>query len=220
MDFYNFRGVSVYIIICGIFGILLVNVLNLFRQIFHNKKYSGERAKRWYAEQNPPQGILITLSDFATMLFWAELFLYIFIKVFLLELPLLLFELDSIAHILGNFLLATGFLLQVWSLESRGRFATHWEMPENQKLVTSGPYRFVRHPFYLGYFFLFIGFFLVWPNFLSIIPIFAIPGYFRVIKEEEKLLVKRFGKLYLSYKENVGGLFPKLRKTRKTNESA
>ena len=73
----------------------------------------------------------------------------------------------------------------------RGKHAVSWVMPKNQKLVTWGPYHYVRHPSYLGYFFMFFGFFFLWPNLFTLFPLVAISGYFRVTFEEERLLVRQ-----------------------------
>jgi protein-S-isoprenylcysteine O-methyltransferase Ste14 len=68
----------------------------------------------------------------------------------------------------------------------------------------------VRHPSYLAYFFMFIGLFAIWPSWLTLIPLAAIPGYFRVTFREEKLLEKRFGSQYLDYQRKTGRFIPKL----------
>lgn len=82
-------------------------------------------------------------------------------------------------------------------------------MPENHKLVTWGPYRYVRHPAYLAYFILFIGLPLTLLNLIAIIPLIAVPGYIRIANIEEALLTKRFGNEYQRYQQATGKFFPK-----------
>lgn len=107
---------------------------------------------------------------------------------------------------------AFGYALFIWSVLARGRYATSWEMPEKQKLVTWGPYSHVRHPSYLAYFILFIGMFLTFLNLIAVIPFIAIPGYLHIATVEEELLTKRFGEAYLEYQCATGKFFPRGKK--------
>jgi protein-S-isoprenylcysteine O-methyltransferase Ste14 len=43
----------------------------------------------------------------------------------------------------------------------------------------------------------------------TLIPLFSIPGYYLVTLEEERLLIKRFGKEYLKYQKRTGRFIPK-----------
>ncbi len=114
-------------------------------------------------------------------------------------------------QIVGLVLTSVGYFVFVWSVAVRGRYAVSWAMPENQRLVTSGPYRYVRHPSYLGYFLMFFGLFFLWPNLFTLLPLVAIPGYFRVTFEEERLLVRRFGDEYVEYQRKTGRFIPMFR---------
>ncbi len=81
---------------------------------------------------------------------------------------------------------------------------------KDQKLVKTGPYRFVRHPIYTAYILFHIGIFLIVGNwFLGIIWIggFCIIFVLR-IRKEEKMLIETFGHEYLEYKERTGCIFP------------
>jgi len=78
------------------------------------------------------------------------------------------------------------------------------------KLVTWGPFRYVRHPPYLGYFLMFFGFPLLVVCFIALIPLIAIPGYVQLTYHEERLLVKEFGNQYVKYQRKTGRFFPRL----------
>src|SRR4030042_1743023 len=78
------------------------------------------------------------------------------------------------------------------------------------KLVTWGPYGFVRHPSYLAYFLLFTGLLVVWPNLLTLVPLVAIPGYIKATDKEEKLLEAHLGNEYKKYQRKTGRFFPRL----------
>jgi protein-S-isoprenylcysteine O-methyltransferase Ste14 len=111
--------------------------------------------------------------------------------------------------VIGVALETIGYFLFLWSVFERGRYATSWEMYEDHKLVTSGPYHYVRHPSYLAYFLLFFGLFFLLLNLVALIPLVAIPGYVRITKYEEQLLVERFGSEYVEYQERTGRFLPK-----------
>jgi len=49
-------------------------------------------------------------------------------------------------------------------------------------------------------------------NLLAIIPLIAIPGYVRIMDEEEEMLVERFGELYLQYQKRVDKFLPRLKR--------
>lgn len=84
---------------------------------------------------------------------------------------------------------------------------------ESQNLVTSGPYRLVRHPLYAGSLMFLLALGLVFEDWL--ILIFALVGIlvFRllVIPEEEKELLESFGEDYESYQSRTGALVPWIR---------
>jgi protein-S-isoprenylcysteine O-methyltransferase Ste14 len=73
---------------------------------------------------------------------------------------------------------ATGIALAIWARVHLGR---NWGMPMTQKaepeLVTSGPYRFVRHPIYSGLLAWLLGTALV-TNLIGLIIVAILGGYF------------------------------------------
>jgi methanethiol S-methyltransferase len=97
-------------------------------------------------------------------------------------------------------------LRQVW-LQLMEKPYTHLEFR------TPGPYSYVRHPLYVGWFFAF------WctPTMTVSHLVFAIAttGYILIaIQLEERDLVAHFGKTYTTYRERVPMLVPFLRKRR------
>jgi protein-S-isoprenylcysteine O-methyltransferase Ste14 len=188
------------------YGLNLYN-FKRFRRLKKGLKYK--------AEVELPQGpefVLAALGTFAFFMisaFYVILVLAGFHKV-LIDSPLQLrFPFDYWVQVAGLSLTAFGYFLFIWSVLARGRYATAWEMPENHKLVTWGPYRYVRHPAYLAYFILFSGLFLTLLNLLAMIPFIAIPGYIQITIIEEKLLEKRFGDEYRRYQQTTGRFLPK-----------
>jgi protein-S-isoprenylcysteine O-methyltransferase Ste14 len=170
-----------------------------------------------HAEIDQPTGVTLDLVALGTLVYFIEAACYPILVLANLVSLLSIFTftisrwLVLCGQMLGLLLTTFGYSLFLWSVIARGKYATSWAMPENHRLVTSGPYRYVRHPSYLAYFAMFIGFFAVWPSWLSLIPLVAVPGYYRVTIQEEKLLERRFGKEYLKYQKNTGRFVPKLK---------
>jgi len=81
----------------------------------------------------------------------------------------------------------------------------------NAELITSGPYRWIRHPLYvmglIGYF----GFALLAENlFIALLSLVAfVLISIRTIKEETKL-IEKFGNAYREYMQHTGRFLPRL----------
>jgi protein-S-isoprenylcysteine O-methyltransferase Ste14 len=201
----------------GIF--YLVNLINLFRN--HRRRKAQATPEKFRPETpEPPRTLILGLAAFGTILFWLGSIFYVFLvfvgvlSYFDGFLPPLRFPFDSYVQTLGIILTAFGYFLFTWSVIARGRYATAWEMRGNHKLVTWGPYRYVRHPSYLAYFIMFPSLFLIWLTWIALVPIIAIPGYLQVTREEEKMLIQRFSDEYITYQKTVGQFFPRLRKSK------
>jgi hypothetical protein len=120
----------------------------------------------------------------------------------------------SLKPIGGSCLTAMGYMLFISSVIVRGRYSVSWEMPDDHKLIVTGPYRYIRHPSYTGYFLMFIGLSMMWLNLMSSLPLLGIVGYVRVADIEEQLLTKRFGTKYEIYRKETGRFIPKAFKGR------
>ncbi|HVF24562.1 MAG TPA: isoprenylcysteine carboxylmethyltransferase family protein [Anaerolineales bacterium] len=81
------------------------------------------------------------------------------------------------------------------------------------KLVTKGPYRWVRHPLYTVGSSLFIAFGMMADNwFIALLGILAFIGMAIRTPKEEASLLEKFGDEYREYMKVTGRFFPKLSK--------
>lgn len=76
-------------------------------------------------------------------------------------------------------------------------------------LVTTGIYRILRHPQYLGLILILLGFNIQWPTVPTLVmsPILIIV-YLRLARTEERELVGEFGDVYKSYRKRAHGFIP------------
>jgi protein-S-isoprenylcysteine O-methyltransferase Ste14 len=79
------------------------------------------------------------------------------------------------------------------------------------KLITTGIYGHVRHPQYLGFMLITLGMNVLWVTISTLLlwPILVIV-YYRLAKEEDKEMEKRFGEEYQKYKRIVPMFIPHL----------
>lgn len=190
--------------------------LHLGENLWNLVKTRRNRQKQQLpSKTEPPQSPTFALAAIGTMLFWLESFLYpilVFSGLSFLfnSFPLQLrFPYDSWVQIFGMILTAIGYFLFSWSVIARERYAVSWGMTEHHRLVTWGPYRYVRHPSYLAYFLIILGLLFMLLNFLAAPSLIAVPGYFQVADEEEKMLMKRFGEQYQRYQRKTGRFWPR-----------
>jgi protein-S-isoprenylcysteine O-methyltransferase Ste14 len=82
---------------------------------------------------------------------------------------------------------------------------------EQHHLVTSGPYRWVRHPLYTVGTCMFIAFGLMADNwFIASLGMLAFIGMAIRTQKEEANLIEKFGNEYREYMKHTGRFFPKL----------
>ena len=90
---------------------------------------------------------------------------------------------------------------------------------DEHQLVTTGPYRWIRHPIYTIFIFYFLSLFLISTNlFLLIAWIIMVITLIIRIPSEEQMLLNQFGDAYREYMKTTGRLFPRLRKPKDTRK--
>jgi protein-S-isoprenylcysteine O-methyltransferase Ste14 len=116
---------------------------------------------------------------------------------------------NPVLGILGVVCSVVGVAFAIWARVYLGR---NWGMPmtlkENRELVTSGPYRFVRHPIYTGILLAMIGSTLVQGLFWLVVFVFAAFYFIYSAVTEEKVLTKEFPEAYPTYKKRSKMLIP------------
>ncbi len=106
---------------------------------------------------------------------------------------------------------ALTILLTTWVFRSLGTNLTDTVVTrEKHQLVTAGPYKWVRHPFYVAFAMSVVAGSLVTANwFIAITGGAAFCLVVLRTRIEERKLIERFGDAYLSYTERTGRFFPR-----------
>jgi protein-S-isoprenylcysteine O-methyltransferase Ste14 len=119
-----------------------------------------------------------------------------------------------VVETLAVLLAAASVAVMVWSQRALGRqFAYEARLVENHRLITSGPYRFVRNPIYTAFYGLGLGTALVYSHWLAI-PLFTAlyaAGTALRVRSEERLLREAFGAEFDEYARRVPALIPGFR---------
>jgi protein-S-isoprenylcysteine O-methyltransferase Ste14 len=108
-------------------------------------------------------------------------------------------------HILSNVLIAGGFIL----------LSTSWQVlyrtQREGHLATTGPYARVRHPQYVAFLVIMLGFLLQWPTLLTLamFPILT-AMYVQLARREEREVRARFGDAYVRYAAITPAFVPRL----------
>jgi protein-S-isoprenylcysteine O-methyltransferase Ste14 len=111
-------------------------------------------------------------------------------------------------HVLSTVLIAAGFIL----------LAQSWPVLYAAQLLrepaTTGPYAYVRHPQYVAFIVIMLGFLLQWPTLLTLLmfPI-LVWMYVRLARREEREVRAELGDVYARYAAATPAFFPRLRRT-------
>lgn len=106
----------------------------------------------------------------------------------------------SLFHIVSNLLVGAGFILISLS------WKVLYEAVKANKIAQTGPYKIIRHPQYLGFSLIILGFLLQWPTIITVIMApFLLWRYIRLAQDEEKEMTAKFFHQYLDYKSHTYG---------------
>ena len=108
-------------------------------------------------------------------------------------------------------LMVSGLAIRTWAVFTLGRYFTwHISTQDNQAIIKTGPYAFVRHPGYFGAFLTYAStalFLKAWFSFILTLTLLLF-AFLRRIYHEEKELKLTLGSQYDSYCNNMKRFIP------------
>jgi protein-S-isoprenylcysteine O-methyltransferase Ste14 len=107
-------------------------------------------------------------------------------------------------------LVVSGYILRVVSFAFL-KDKTYWKIKVPSKIVSSGPYKYIRHPMYLGTLLMMAGFsWLATKQIgLSILLTYMTLNFvIERIDREENILISVFGEFYINYMKKTKRLIP------------
>jgi methanethiol S-methyltransferase len=108
-------------------------------------------------------------------------------------------------HILSSLLIGGGFILLA------AAWHVLYEAQRQHTLAVTGPYAHVRHPQYVGFILIMLGFLVQWPTLITLLmfPVLVIM-YGRLARREEREVLTEFGETYARYAANTPAFVPRL----------
>lgn len=122
--------------------------------------------------------------------------------------------LNCFISVIGVFTFSLGVFLRYQTVSvfriNKQKWISHIDAENIGYLITAGPYKFLRHPYYLSVMLELCGIALLLNSLRAIIFIFLIqaPLLYKRIVVEESELIKKFGEQYFLYKKQIPAILP------------
>lgn len=120
---------------------------------------------------------------------------------------------NMVSWLVGIPIIIFGEFIRFWGVSHAGSLTRATSKPKANKLITSGPFGYVRNPLYIGNIIVYTGFgilsYSLFPYLALIAFFWFIFQYWLIISIEENFLESKFGLEYEQYKENVNRLLPR-----------
>lgn len=108
-------------------------------------------------------------------------------------------------------IMISGLVLRTWSIHTLGNYFTmHLAIHKEHQIIRKGPYKYLRHPSYVGAFLTYLGttvFFHSWFS-LIVAAVILSAAWLRRMRYEEELLLEKFGEEYKSYCKTAKRVIP------------
>ncbi len=114
--------------------------------------------------------------------------------------------------IAGIVIASAGLVFRLWAIRTLGRFFTSGVMvQEGQQVLTTGPYRWVRHPSYTGSILTVLGTAVALGSPLGMVLALGllVPVYLYRVRVEERTMLAGLGDAYAAYRARTPALIPR-----------
>jgi protein-S-isoprenylcysteine O-methyltransferase Ste14 len=189
-------------------NVAIVLPIGIYHRLQAKRAAAGERLSR------RDEGLFILIAlRLGGLIAWVALLLYLIDPALLawaaVPLPLWLRRAGAVVG------LVVVPPLSFWVFRSLGTNLTDTVVTRRaHSLVTHGPYRWVRHPFYGVAFLMFLACSLMTANaFIALLSAFDMVLLVARTRIEERKLIERFGEEYRSYMRRTGRFFPRKKRS-------
>ncbi len=123
-------------------------------------------------------------------------------------------EIAIILDVIGLVLYLTGMAFTLWARSTLGKYwgistSQQVKLLDEHQLIQSGPYAFVRHPMYFGWWVCMFGLTLIYPVWaVFLLLVFSVISFAGRARREDGVLQERFGNIYTEYKKRTKFLIP------------
>ena len=123
----------------------------------------------------------------------------------------------STAHVLdiiGLIIYLAGCAFVLWARRTLGKMwglstSRNVKLLDDHQLIQSGPFAFVRHPMYFGWWAAMFGLLLLYPTWVVLLLLVSsLMAFFGRARREEVALAERFGQVWKEYKKRTRFLIP------------
>ncbi len=194
-----------------VFRMILVGIYVIFSIIRFRYRWLAKNNSIITEKNSVTQNLLLAMMIYEILTFIAYVFFYKWIP----------WEITHIAQI-PSWLRWIGLPLGIGALiyfiiihEALGKnFSPKLRIKKEQTLITSGPYKRIRHPMYVAFLLLHIAVFLIVSNWIIGVTwmVFLITIIIVRVKPEEDMMLERFGDEYSQYMKRTWRFFPKFTK--------
>jgi len=187
-------------------ALLVVMLLTMTVTAYHRLQAasSGEKISR--KEEGYVFAIVLRLAG---LCLWVATFAYL---IYPPSVEWAMLPLDEWVRWIGVVTGALCSILMYWTLSSLGKNLTDTVVTRAAAtLVTNGPYRWVRHPFYVTAALLMASVTVLTANWLIGLSSLVVLALLAVrTPKEEQMLIERFGQQYQDYMARTGRFFPRM----------
>ncbi|MGH9604227.1 MAG: methyltransferase family protein [Terracidiphilus sp.] len=122
------------------------------------------------------------------------------------------FAAAPVVIVAGALIAAVGAVLRVWGAAYLGPGVVQRGEMQAGAVMADGPYRFVRNPLYLGFWFMALALAFIMPPTGALVAMILVTIFdLRLILGEEAFLKRELGEPYLAYRRAVPRLLPRFR---------
>jgi protein-S-isoprenylcysteine O-methyltransferase Ste14 len=116
--------------------------------------------------------------------------------------------------LIGLLLYLVGLIFMLWARRSLGKYwglstSLQVKLHDDHQIIQSGPYAFVRHPLYFGWWTAMLGLTLLYPVWaLFILFLSTLISFIGRARREESALAEKFGNSWVEYRKRTKFIIP------------